>query len=211
MPKRLGEEDGSEDDAEVVDERRDGLVEEDLADEEARAEDSADEEEERAGEDDAGEAGAEERALGGEFGEGDAGVEGGEELGDQDGDGEDDHHGVEDDGERAVCALFVAGVAVAVEDGDEGDGGYSADEEVAEHVGELEGGVVGVGGLAGAEDVVDVFCADEAEDSGEEGGGHDEEGGGEGGVRVGETQPVEPACWCWAGVGLGSWCGQGVC
>ena len=42
--------------------------------------------------------------------------------------------------------------------------------------------------------VVDVFCADEAEDSGEEGGGHDEECCGEGGVRVGEAQPVPAAC-----------------
>ena len=45
----LMEEDGSEDDAGVIDERADGLVEEDLANEEARAQHSAEEEEELRG------------------------------------------------------------------------------------------------------------------------------------------------------------------
>ena len=98
---------------------------------------------------------------------------------------EDDEHGGEDDGECAVAALFVAGFAVAVEDGDEGDGGCSADEEVGEEVGEFEGGAVGVLGDAGAEEEVDVFDADEGEDSREDGREHEEEGGGVGAVGGG--------------------------
>ena len=53
------EEDGAEDDSGVVDERRESLVEEDLADLEARAHNAADEEEELRGKDDAGHCGAE--------------------------------------------------------------------------------------------------------------------------------------------------------
>ena len=62
-------------------------------------------------------------------------VVGGDEFGDEDGCAEDHDHGVEDDGDGAVAALFVACGLVAVEDGDERDGGDAADEEVGEHVG----------------------------------------------------------------------------
>ena len=64
----------------------------------------------------------------------------GEDFGEQDAGAEHDEHGGEDDGERAIAAFFVAGLAVAVEDGDEGDGGCAADEEVVEEVGEGECG-----------------------------------------------------------------------
>jgi len=43
-----------------------------------------------------------------------------------------------------VAAVFVASFAIAVEDGDERDGGRAADEEVGEQVRKLEGGLVGV-------------------------------------------------------------------
>ena len=74
--------------------------------------------------------------------------------------------------------------AVAVEDGDEGDGGGSADEEVVDPFGEIEGDVVGVGVVACAELVGDVLVADEADDAGEESGESKQEGCGGCGVAV---------------------------
>ena len=178
-----GEEDSAKDDAEVVDERRDGLEGELFADEEDGGEDSAGEEEELRGKEDAGDAGAED-ALRGGWVEVDAGEEWGEDFGEEDGCAEDDDHGVEDDGEGALAFGFVVVGAVAVEDGDEGDGGGAADEEVVDPLGEVEGDVVGVGVVACAEFVGDVLVADEADDSGEERGESEEEGGGGGGVAV---------------------------
>ena len=82
-------------------------------------------------------------------------------------------------------ASVLAALAVAGEDGDEGDGGGAADEQGGDEVGELEGDVVGVGGGAGAEGVGDVLIADEADHAGEEGEGAEEESGGGGGVAGG--------------------------
>ena len=187
-----GEEDSAEDDAEVIDEGRDGLEGELFADEEDGGEDSAGEEEELRGEEDTGDAGAED-SLWGRGVEVDAGEEWGEDLGEQDGAAEDDDHGVENDGERAFAFGFVVGGAVAVEDGDEGDGGGAADEEVVDPLGEVEGYVVGVGVVAGAELVGDVLVADEADDSGEESGEGEEEGGGGRGVAVRGAKKSEGA------------------
>ncbi len=127
------------------------------------------------GEEDAGDAGAEE-ALGRGGVEVDAGEERGEDFGEEDGAAEDDDHGVEDDGEGALAFGFVVVGAVAVEDGDEGDGGGSADEEVVDPLGEVEGYVVGVGVVACAELVGDVLVADKADDAGEESGESKKEG-----------------------------------
>ena len=63
-----------------------------------------------------------------------------------------ERHGGEDDGHDALALGFAALLAIAGEHGDEGDGGGSADEEVGEHVGQLEGGVEGVGGGAASEE-----------------------------------------------------------
>ena len=75
-------------------------------------------------------------------------------------------------------------LAVAVEDGDDGDGGGAADEEVVDEVGEGEGGLVGVLLDARAPDVVDVLDADEREEAGGERAGHQKNGGGAGGVLL---------------------------
>jgi hypothetical protein len=128
------------------------------------------------------------------------GVDRGEDFSEDDAKGEDDGHGVEDDGERAVCAGFVSLGAIAVEDGDHGDGDDASDEEVGEHVGELEGGVVSVGDGAGAEDTVDVPGADESQNSGEKRREHDEESCREDAVRGGGAKEGEEA-----GAGWG-WC-----
>jgi hypothetical protein len=203
------EEDGAEDDSGVVDEGREGLVEEDFADLEARAHNAADEEEKLRGQDEACHGGAE-GGLEGIVAEAFVGkkdVLGGEDFGQENADAEDDEHGGEDDGERAVAAFFVAGFAVTVEDGDERDGGGSADEEVGEEVGKFEGGAVGVLRDACAEEEVDVFDADEGKDSRENGREHEEEGGGVCAVSGGgfeESQGVA-ACslcrrvWVWVG------------
>jgi hypothetical protein len=187
-----GEENSAEDDAEVVDERRDGLEGELFADEEDGGEDSAAEEEELRGEKDSGDAGAEDalRRRGVEI---DAGEEWGEDFGEKDRGAEDDDHSVEDDGEGAFAFGFVVGGAVAVEDGDEGDGGCAADEEVVDPLGEVEGYVVGVGVVACAEFVGDVLVADEADDAGEQCGEGEEESGGGGGVAVGRAKKSEGA------------------
>jgi len=81
-----------------------------------------------------------------------------------------------------VAAFVVAGLTIAVEDGDEGDGGGAADEEVVEEVGESEGGAVGVLRGSCSEEGVDVADADEREDAGEDGAGHEQHGGRAGGV-----------------------------
>lgn len=187
----LREKDGSEDDAEVVDEGCDGLVDEDFSDEEFGADDSADEEEELRGKKKPGERGGECGVLRGEAVELPMDVEGSEDFGQSHGRAEDDDHGVEDDGDGAVATLFVACCAIAVEDGDERDGRDSADEEVGEHVGQLEGSVVGVGLRACAEDVIDVFGSDETKDAGEQRRDHDEQRGGVGGVGRGGSEPGE--------------------
>ena len=130
-----GEEDCAEDDTGVVDEWGDGLVEEDLADEEFGADDTADEEEELRGEQEAGERGAEGGVLRGEAVEFITGIDGSEDLCEQYGGAENEDHGIEYDGEGVVATFFVSVGTIAVEDGDERDGGYAADEEVGEHVG----------------------------------------------------------------------------
>ena len=196
-----GEEGSAGDDAEVIDERREGLEGELFADEEDGGEDSAGEEEELAGEEDAGDVGAED-AFGRGGVEVEADVVGGEDLGEDDGGAEDEDHGVEDDGEGALAFGFVVVGAVAVEDGDEGDGGCSADEEVVDELGEVEGYVVGVGVVACAEFVGDELVADEADDAGEERGEGEEEGRGGGGVAVRWAKKVEVAAGL---IGSGLW------
>jgi hypothetical protein len=153
-----GEEDSAKDDAEVVDEGRDGLEGELLSHEEHGGEDSTGEEEELRGKKDAGDAGTEE-AFGRGGVEVDAGEERGEDLGEQDGEAENDGHGVEDDGEGSLAFGLVVLGAVAVEDGDEGDGGCAADEQVVDPLGEVEGNVVCVGGVSGSETPGDVLIA----------------------------------------------------
>ena len=116
----------------------------------------------------------------------------GEDFAEQDAAAEHDQHGGEDDGERAVAALFVAGLAIAVEDGDERDGGRTADEEVGEQVGKLEGGLVGVLLGPGAPELVDDLDADEAEQAGGDGAEHQQNGRGAGGVLASEGGRMPP-------------------
>ncbi len=140
--------------------------------------------------------------MGGEDAFGRVGIEveadvvAGEDFAEDDGGAEDEHHGVEDDGEGAFAFGFVVVGAVALEDGDEGDGGRSADEEIVDELGEVEGYVVGVGAVACAEFVGDELIADEADDSREERGEGKEQGRGCCGVAVRWAQEVEwVAAW----------------
>ena len=120
-----------------------------------------------------------------------AGVKGGEKLGEENGGAEDDGHGDEDDGEGAVGGGFITGLAVAVEDVDERDGGDAADQEITDHVREDEGEVVRVGGVAGAKNVGDVFGAEEAEQAGHRGRQAEQDGGR--GCRVAAGEGEETA------------------
>src|SRR5271170_1012535 len=158
-----GKENAAKDDAEVVDERRDGLEGELFADQKDGGKDASSEEKELRGEQDAGDARAEDANGRGGI-EVDASEGGSIDFGEEDSSAEDDSHRVENDGEGTLAFGFVVGGAIAVEDGDEGDGGGSADEEVIEQLGEDEGDVVGVGVVACAELVGDVLVADEADD-----------------------------------------------
>ena len=68
-------------------------------------------------------------------------VPGREDLGQHDGRAQHQVHGGEDDRERALALGFAPGLAIAREDGDEGDGGRAADQKVRDHVGQHKGGV----------------------------------------------------------------------
>ena len=99
---------------------------------------------------------------------------------------------------------FAACVAVTGEDGDEGDGGCSADEEVGDHVGQNEGGVECVSFRAAAEGERDVLHAHKAHQAREDCGDHQQHGGGIGGVAVRGTQDAQDPSqrgerWCFGG------------
>ncbi len=187
----VGEDDPTEDDAEVIDERSDGLVGELLAHDKHGAERAADEEEELRGQKDARHVGGERDLLRREAAEEVGDVAAGEYLGENDADGEDDAHHGDDGGERVFAFVFAALLAVAGEDADEGDGDDAAGEEVAHHVRQLEGGAIGVDLAGGAEEAGDVGFAHETDDAGEDGGGHQQKRGGEGGVGVREAEPAQ--------------------
>ncbi len=128
--------------------------------------------------------------LGGEDAFGRVGIEveadvvASEDLAEDDSGAEDEHHGVEDDGERSLAFALVVVGAVALEDGDEGDGSCPADEEVVDEFGEVKGYVVSVGIVACAELVGDELIADEADDAREERGQGKEKGRGRGSVAM---------------------------
>ena len=63
-------------------------------------------------------------------------------------------------------------VVIAAEHGDEGDRRGSADEEIGDHVGELECGVEGVGVGVASEEVGDVLDPHQAHDAREHGRVH---------------------------------------
>src|SRR5579871_587958 len=102
------EKDCAKDDPEVIDERCEGLVDEDFAYQEAGADDSADEEKELCRQEEAGERGAESDSIGIEAMKSDTGVHGCEDLGHNDTEGEDNDHGVENDRESSVSSRVVA-------------------------------------------------------------------------------------------------------
>jgi len=126
------EEDGAKDDSGVVNDRGKGLIKKNFADLQTRTHDAANEEEQLRGNDDARHGGAESdfgRVVAKAF-VGEQDVLRSKDFGQQDAETEDNEHGGENDGEGAVASFFVAGFAIAVEDGDEGYGGCAADEEV---------------------------------------------------------------------------------
>ena len=142
--------------ADVVDKRRECLQGELLARQQHGAKDAADKKEQLPGQDDAGEMDAE-RNLGGvaaEAREEDVDVEGGEQLGQQHGRAQHQHHGRKDDRQRFFSLGFTPGLAVARQHGHKGDGGGAADQEVGDVVRQLEHGGKGnqrpASGRAGA-------------------------------------------------------------
>ncbi len=189
----MHEQHSADDGAEVIDERRDGLHVELLADQEHGAKDSAGEEEKLRGQQDAGELDAEGCLLRVEAGEPPVDVPGRDDLGDQNRRAKHEVHGGEDDGEGALAIGLAAGVAIAGEDGDKGDGGRAADEEVGDHVGQHEGGIEGVGCHAAAKEPHNVLHPDKANDARQEGGDHQQHGSRESRVRVRRMQNAEKA------------------
>ena len=133
----LDEQQAADDGAESVDERRHGLHTELLAHQQHRAKDAAGEETQLRGEQNAREEHAEGRFLRVKTVEPPAHVPGGKDFGQNDGRAQHQVHGGENDGERALAFGLAAGLAIAGEDGDEGDGGRAADQEVGDHVGQI--------------------------------------------------------------------------
>jgi hypothetical protein len=186
-------EDGAKDDSGVINDRGEGLVQEDFADLQARTHDTANEEEQLRWNDNARHGGAE-----GDFCRvaaktfiSEQNILGRKDFGQQNAETEHKEHGGEDDGERAVAPFFVAGFAIAIEDGDERDGGCATDEEIGEQIGEFKRCAVGVLRDSGAEQGVDVFDADEGKDTGEHRRKHEQEGSGEDAVGCGRAKEGE--------------------
>src|SRR5277367_2592804 len=86
------------------------------------------------------------------------------EFGEKDSGAQHQRHRREDDRHGALALSVAALLVVTAEHGDKGDGGSSADEEIGDHVGKLEGGVEGVGVGVASEKVGDVLYANEADD-----------------------------------------------
>jgi len=163
-----------------------------FADEQDGREDSTAEEKELAGQEDAGNVGAE-NSFGRCGIEVDANVVRSEDLGNEDGSAEDKDHSVEDDRERAFPFHLVVIGAVAVEDRDEGDGGGSADEEIVDKFGKKEGYVVGVGLGASSEAVGDELFAHKSDDARGKSGKSEQEGGGGRRVTMRGSKEIERA------------------
>ena len=112
-------------------------------------------------------------------------VPGREDFREHDGRAQHEVNGGKNHGERAVAFGLAALLAIAGEDGDKGDGGRAADEEIGDHVGQDESGIEGIGLSAAAEEpdnVLDPYQSDEAR---QKRGHHQDYGGGEDAVRVG--------------------------
>lgn len=191
----MREEDAAEDDAGGVDQWGEGLEGELFANESDGGEDTADEEEDLAGKENARHGGAkgdDGRIVWAEV----ARVPRDEELSEAETGRKDERDGGEDDGEGTVACFDLAALAIAGEDGDEGDGSGTADEEAGDEVGKLEGDVVSVRCGAGAEGVGDVFIANEADNAGEQSEKAEQQGSGGGGVLVGRAKETETAAVC---------------
>ncbi len=166
---RLGQEDGSQDDGEVINQRRDRLVSELPMHEQDGAEDTADKEEERLEEHDPCHVYTERGLSRIEFGKENADVHGREDLSQKDGRAQDANHHRQDDGEGVLAFLLIARLAVAAEDGDEGNRCRASSDEISDHIRQLNGRVVSVGGYARAKEKGDVLYPDQAHDAREEG------------------------------------------
>ena len=132
----LDQQQSADDGAETVDERRHGLNRKLLAHQQHRAKDAAGEETQLRGQQNAREQHAEGGFLRVETAEPPAHEPGSKDFGQNDGRAQNQVHGGEDDGERTLAFGLAPGLAIAGEDGDEGDGGRAADEKVGDHVGQ---------------------------------------------------------------------------
>jgi hypothetical protein len=98
-----------------------------------------------------------------------ADIEGRKDLGEEDRAAQDQQHRGENDRHRARALLVTTSVAIAAEDRNKRHRRRTADKKIRDHVGELEGGIEGVGLRARSEEVGDVLHAHKADDSREEG------------------------------------------
>ena len=187
----LDQQQSADDGAEAIDERRHGLDAKLLAHQQHRAKDAAGEETQLRGKQNAREQHAERGLLRVKAVEPQVNVPGSEDLGEHDGRAQHQVHGGEDDGERTLALGFAPGLAIAGEDGDEGDGGRAADQEIRDHVGQDKGGIESVGLDAAAEEPSDIFDAHQPDDAREKRGNHQQDGGGKDAVRVGGMQEAK--------------------
>ena len=148
------------------------MIEEDLAHQQTRTERAANEEEQLRRQQDAGEVGTERSGLRIERAEEEVRVERGKEFGKHNPGAEQERHREQHDGERAVATLIVAGLAIAVEDVDERDRCYSANQKIVDHVGQVERRVIRIGNAACAEHMRDVLLAHQTKQAREYGRDH---------------------------------------
>ena len=165
----MGEDDGTEDDADVVDVWPEAGDREYLAGVEGTHEQAADEEGELSGQEDSGEVGDELEVLGREVTGGDhSGKSGGEDPGDDDKADDKSRHDAGDGAKDVPGFILLVGVKVFRENGDKRGREGSAGDEEEEQVGNDEGGRVCVGVGVLSEDRVDDDFADDPEDAAEE-------------------------------------------
>ena len=174
-----GENADTDDDADVVDDGGEGEVDEAAEGVLDGGDDGGYGEEEEVDGDDTHEGDGE--GLGGgveTLADGGADDGAGEDENDNGGGERDEGEEVDDGGGELPGGFLVAGFEALGEDGDEGDGDGAGDEEVEHEIGDGEGGGVGVeAGFVGVEiHGVEPAVAEDAEESGDEGGGGEKNG-----------------------------------
>ncbi len=190
-PQTVGEQNSADDNGDVVEQRPESRKQEQAARKQHRGHDAADVEEDLRRQQDAGEVNAEIELIGVETAEQVALDLRSEDFGEDGADPQHDRHHGDDDGEGLLRVLFFVLREEAGVDGNEGDGGGAAGDNVVQPVGNGETGDVGIGLRAGAEGPGDVGLADVSDDARRHDGRHQQQRGRKGAVLVRRPEMAE--------------------